>query len=174
VAATEAEATYPHAADAHAQQVAQLEKQRGDTREEVKRLEAELASLQADREALNTGFDELRQKSEELEKLVAEVEPKTRLVPFKLLATHLQCTVPEGSTKSKSKKCVVLTVENCRHQLSLYAHISKVTWQFDAADRIAGAVSDDVTGDIRHFDIDPESMSKFEIANQLWDLMERV
>lgn len=59
-----------------------------------------------------------------------------------------------------------------RHQLSLYAHISSITWQFDNEDRVEGAVSDPVSGDIRHFDLDPKAMTQFEIANHLWELME--
>lgn len=43
-----------------------------------------------------------------------------------------------------------------RHHLSLYAHISKITWQFDARNRVAGVVSDPDAADARPFSFDPE------------------
>lgn len=55
-----------------------------------------------------------------------------------------------------------------RHQLSLFAHISKVTWRLDVEDRIAGTVSDNKTGDLRPFDIDPRSLDTYSVVNSLW------
>lgn len=55
----------------------------------------------------------------------------------------------------------------CRHQLSLYAHVSKVTWQFEAPARVAGTVCNP----LRTFDYDPGTTPNFEIVNSLWDLM---
>lgn len=57
----------------------------------------------------------------------------------------------------------------CRHELSLYAHISKINWQFDKG-RIAGAVSDPASGDIRQFDIPPDTPA-FAVTNRLWKLI---
>lgn len=34
-----------------------------------------------------------------------------------------------------------------RHQLSLFAHISKITWRLDRDDRIAGTISDSKNGE---------------------------
>ena len=55
----------------------------------------------------------------------------------------------------------------CRHQLSLYAHVSKITWQFDQPSRVAGTVSNP----LRAFDFDPQATSDFDITNALWDLL---
>jgi kinetochore protein Spc24 len=55
----------------------------------------------------------------------------------------------------------------CRHQLSLYAHVSKITWQFEAPARVAGTVSNP----LRAFDFDPQATPNFEIVNTLWELM---
>ena len=60
----------------------------------------------------------------------------------------------------------------CRHQLSLYAHISKVTWHFDKRDKVAGTVSNTSTGDICKFELDPQELGEFEIVNQLWEMMD--
>lgn len=57
----------------------------------------------------------------------------------------------------------------CRHQLSLYAHVSKITWQFDRPNRVAGTVS--TPRQLRTFDFDPATTPDFAIVNELWDLM---
>lgn len=57
----------------------------------------------------------------------------------------------------------------CRHQLSLYAHVSKITWQFEAPARVAGTVS--TPQQLQPFDYDPAATPSFEIVNSLWDLM---
>ena len=58
-----------------------------------------------------------------------------------------------------------------RHQLSLYAHVSKISWEFGAGGRVAGTVSDPVSTDLRHFDLPEGSLSQFEMTNALWDLV---
>ncbi len=56
-----------------------------------------------------------------------------------------------------------------RHQLSLFAHISKITWRLDKEDCIAGTVSDPKSGDLRPFDLaDSGNKSTFEVVNSLW------
>ena len=62
----------------------------------------------------------------------------------------------------------------CRHHISLYAHISSITWQFDRCSHrsVVGVVSDPDRGDIRPFSFDPELTPTFDIVNALWDLME--
>jgi kinetochore protein Spc24 len=60
-------------------------------------------------------------------------------------------------------------VAACRHQLSLFAHISNITWNFDQKDRMAGVMSNNKTGDIKQFALDPASTNQFDIVNQLWD-----
>ena len=59
------------------------------------------------------------------------------------------------------------TLPRRRHQLSLYAHVSKITWQFDAPARVAGTVANP----LRAFDFDPAATPNFDIVNALWDLM---
>jgi len=60
---------------------------------------------------------------------------------------------------------------NKRHQLSLYAHISKMSWHFEKESTVAGIVSDPKTGDIRQFEFNPRTLSHFDIVNRLWDLV---
>lgn len=57
----------------------------------------------------------------------------------------------------------------CRHELSLYAHISNLTWQGRDASRWLGTVSDTAAGDIRTVDITEDTMSHFDMINRVWD-----
>ncbi|PNW75267.1 hypothetical protein CHLRE_12g519850v5 [Chlamydomonas reinhardtii] len=58
-----------------------------------------------------------------------------------------------------------------KHQLSLYAHITRVTWRSDQQPLVAGTVSDSSTGDIRLFSFDSAATSRFELVNALWELL---
>ncbi|KAJ9511085.1 hypothetical protein QJQ45_013161 [Haematococcus lacustris] len=58
-----------------------------------------------------------------------------------------------------------------RHQLSLFAHISKISWRLDQEERIQGTVSDTAKGDIWPVDINPSSCTPFEAVNKLWALI---
>ena len=58
-----------------------------------------------------------------------------------------------------------------RHQLSLYAHVSKITWQLDNDNMVAGTVSDPKSHDIRRFEINATTTSKFELVNALWEML---
>jgi kinetochore protein Spc24 len=63
-------------------------------------------------------------------------------------------------------------ISSSRHQLSLFAHISKITWKLDKEDSIAGTVSDQKNGDLRHFDVpDTQALSQFELVNKLWQVL---
>lgn len=59
-----------------------------------------------------------------------------------------------------------------RHHLSLYAHISKITWQFEARNRVAGVVSDPDAADMRPFSFDPDLTPPVELTDALWNLIE--
>lgn len=58
-----------------------------------------------------------------------------------------------------------------RSQVSLFAHISRITWQLDREDRIMGTVADAQQSQIRKIDIDPAACTTYEAVNQLWQLL---
>ena len=64
-----------------------------------------------------------------------------------------------------------LAFGSVRYQLSMYAHITHVTWRLEQQDAVAGTVSDSKSGDIRTFNFDPKSVSEFELVNALWELL---
>ena len=67
------------------------------------------------------------------------------------------------------------TVDAClcrhhrRYELSLYAHISNITWQLERGTScVRGTVSDLVSKDIKSISLDPATMSEFELVNAVW------
>ena len=60
----------------------------------------------------------------------------------------------------------------CRHELSLYAHISNLTWQGHNAKHWLGTVSDTTAGDIRIVDLADDQLSQFDMINKVWDIID--
>lgn len=61
---------------------------------------------------------------------------------------------------------------SCRHELSLYAHISKLTWHGKEPDMWQGTVSDSAAGDIRTINLNSSKLSHFEMVNRVWDMID--
>eukprot|EP00963_Diacronema_lutheri_P006946 scaffold622_cov335-Pavlova_lutheri.AAC.14 len=73
--------------------------------------------------------------------------------------------------KRKVEELARREIPRTKHELSLYAHVSKIAWHYEHGNRIQGLASDPAKGDAHTFDFDPVNFSKYEIANKLWDLM---
>ena len=58
----------------------------------------------------------------------------------------------------------------CRHKLSLYAHISKIVWDFEQCDRVAGVIDDPSQSNLGTFDLG--SSTTFESVNALWKIID--
>lgn len=70
------------------------------------------------------------------------------------------------------QELATITEPHARHELSLYAHISKLTWQGRSSQHWLGAVSDSAAGDIRTIDLDSQQLSEFEMVNRVWDIID--
>uniref|UniRef100_A0A7S0V9M4 Kinetochore protein Spc24 n=1 Tax=Polytomella parva TaxID=51329 RepID=A0A7S0V9M4_9CHLO len=75
-----------------------------------------------------------------------------------------------SDTQQKLQEREASEEPNLRHQLSLYAHITKVFWT-DEDGQVAGTISNPQVGDIKSFSLDPLKHSKFELVNALWDMI---
>lgn len=53
----------------------------------------------------------------------------------------------------------------------MYAHVTRVTWRVDQGSTVAGTVCDTKSGDIRQFHFNPDTVTKFELVNALWELL---
>lgn len=126
-----------------------------------------LQGLQAQRAQLKGQVAALQAKADHIEEIVTQAEPRTRCgavggwVVRVLDAPAWPCLPPANARCSAHGPR--------RHQLSLYAHVSKITWQFDRPTRVAGTVS--TPSQLRPFDFDPAATPDFEIVNQLWEMM---
>ena len=61
----------------------------------------------------------------------------------------------------------------CRHELSLYVHVSNISWKLQGAEsRVAGTLCSPGKKDVRSIDLDPAGKSQFDIINSIWALMD--
>lgn len=59
-----------------------------------------------------------------------------------------------------------------RYKLSLYAHVSKISWVNPEDDTVVeGTISKPDGGDLRTFRLPVNSMSETQIVNALWDML---
>ncbi|KAL3142886.1 hypothetical protein ABBQ38_003174 [Trebouxia sp. C0009 RCD-2024] len=84
----------------------------------------------------------------------------------KLASAHLQ------NRGQQVQELATISEPRARHEVSLYAHISKLTWQKSGPAVWRGAVSDSAAGDIRTIDIDTSMLSHFEMVNRVWDAID--
>lgn len=115
-----------------------------------------MRKLQAATDACKENIERYRNEVNALEKQKVNIKENE-------ISAHAQ--------KKKVEELAKKEIPRTKHELSLYAHISKIAWHYDNEDKIQGLVSDPAKGDVKTFELDPEDLSKFEIANKLWDLM---
>ncbi|KAL4857281.1 hypothetical protein ACK3TF_002572 [Chlorella vulgaris] len=113
--------------------------------QQVQELNAAALEARENVDSLNSQLHALHQQREGIKGQVAQLQQK---------ADHIEQIVTEAEPRT-------------RHQLSLYAHVSKITWLFEQRSRVAGTVSNP----LRTFDFDPAANSDFEVTNALWELM---
>eukprot|EP00602_Paraphysomonas_sp_CaronLab_P007758 CAMPEP_0185028428 /NCGR_PEP_ID=MMETSP1103-20130426/14134_1 /TAXON_ID=36769 /ORGANISM="Paraphysomonas bandaiensis, Strain Caron Lab Isolate" /LENGTH=198 /DNA_ID=CAMNT_0027562847 /DNA_START=90 /DNA_END=686 /DNA_ORIENTATION=- len=92
-------------------------------------------------------------KTEEISKLASkavELQEKTK-----------ECTLDEHMTESRTS-----------YALSLYSKVSNISWDYDAAPgHLAGCFGNDETMEFVNFDFDMSTMSSYDLANSLWDMI---
>ncbi|EIE27418.1 hypothetical protein COCSUDRAFT_64220 [Coccomyxa subellipsoidea C-169] len=121
---------------AHAGRMKELLSARTSTHSAVEQLNKEKRFLQDQQTSLQQQATEVQLRSERVEELVTETEPRTR------------------------------------HELSLYVHITNISWHLqNNHNRISGKVHRPATKDIRHIDIDPSDKSQFDVVNSIWDTL---
>ncbi|KAL4452276.1 hypothetical protein ABPG75_007938 [Micractinium tetrahymenae] len=131
----------------HAEQAAAYPREEDAHAEQVVALETARAEAQENVDGMNQRLQELQAQRTQLKGQVAALQAK---------ADHIEEIVTQAEPHT-------------RHQLSLYAHVSKITWQFDRPARMAGTVS--TPSQLRPFDFDPAATPDFDIVNQLWEMM---
>mmetsp|Transcript_11866 Transcript_11866/g.15524 ORF Transcript_11866/g.15524 Transcript_11866/m.15524 type:complete len:207 (-) Transcript_11866:158-778(-) len=62
-------------------------------------------------------------------------------------------------------------IPRLKHEISLYAHVTHLKWDYNS-DKLSGVIAAPDSEEVRHFEFDPSQMSKFEIANRIWDAID--
>ena len=102
---------------------------------------------------------------------VAQMEEELRRLGGEKSAAHGRLCDAEA-VRADADAMESEALPRAKHELSLYAHVSKVIWHSELSGRVCGNVSDLANADIRPFDMDPRATSQYEIANKLWGLMD--
>ncbi|PRW57531.1 kinetochore Spc24-like [Chlorella sorokiniana] len=113
---------------------------------------AQVAALSTASAVAHENVDALNRQLQALQAQRTDI--KTQVAALQRKADHIEQIVTDAEPRT-------------RHQLSLYAHVSKITWQFEAPARVAGTVANPM----RTFDFDPATTPNFDIVNALWELM---
>ncbi|KAJ1425073.1 hypothetical protein B484DRAFT_480387 [Ochromonadaceae sp. CCMP2298] len=59
------------------------------------------------------------------------------------------------------------------YAISLYAKVSNITWDYKAAPgKLAGCIGVEERRELRSFEIDTRACDSFQLANQLWEMIE--
>lgn len=115
---------------------------------------AQVAAMASTREEAQENVDSMNRQLQDLQAQRAQL--KGQVAALQAKADHIEEIITQAEPHT-------------RHQLSLYAHVSKITWQFDRPNRVAGTVS--TPSQLCPFDFDPAAMPDFDIVNQLWEMM---
>jgi len=90
---------------------------------------------------------------------------------------HMQAELKSQNANLKVKKQEVDAIEmddvpRAKHELSLYAHISKISWQYETTDSIKGRVNAHEGKDLQVIDYAVGDRSEYQLANDLWNLID--
>ncbi|KAL0026449.1 hypothetical protein WJX79_010757 [Trebouxia sp. C0005] len=125
--------------------------------------------------------DDIKITISEMSRLVQETqEAATRL---EAPEAHVQRVHRLSSSTQEAKEnlqsrgqqvqeLATISEPHARHELALYAHISKLSWQGKGPQKWSGTVSDSAAGDIRIVDLDSQQLSNFEMINKVWDIID--
>eukprot|EP00793_Prasinoderma_coloniale_P001560 PRCOL_00003364-RA len=166
-----------HVRVAAAEMAALCEAKQGDLQGAIRDLTRRVATVE--RDAAPTEPPEAHERRvAEAEEQKADAEQVVRQYEDQLAALELEKANAASrmsavaSTRAETDTLEAEALPQNKHELSLYAHVSKIIWHYEAGERVRGNVSDPAKADIRPFDMDPAKTSNFDIANSLWDLME--
>mmetsp|Transcript_26960 Transcript_26960/g.31359 ORF Transcript_26960/g.31359 Transcript_26960/m.31359 type:complete len:252 (-) Transcript_26960:70-825(-) len=95
--------------------------------------------------------------------LKEEKEMKARIDEYKIQASQEVEQIDEVEEEKK------VECDRLRNQISMYAVITGIKWDYDTIESIAGEVEIPSKGKHVRFEIDPEQYSPFEVTNMLWD-----
>lgn len=139
------------------------------------------ASIDDERRALGEEARELSQETSRVRELEAEVAAlEGSRADTRAARRRAEIAIPEHEAAAAEEVAEVDEIEfrhvrnlpKIRQELSLHALMTNVKWDFSRRDALAGEVSLPARAEHRRFEIDKERLSDFEIAEQLWEMIE--
>jgi len=127
----------------------------------------ELGGLEEQRQHLSTlegEVDHLRAKTLELMKKRQEIDRK--ICEYNIEASQEIEQIDEVEERKK------MEVPRLQQQISLYASISGIKWNYDCADSLAGEIEISSKHLHKRFSIDKDKYNAFEIADIIWSMSE--
>jgi len=139
-------------------------------------------TLQSEKDDLTAQNEkEMRQENDKLKKQLARVESEAsgleaNIKELNLERDRLRTSLDEMEEKNDNRKKQLSEHEHrVKHELSLFAHISKINWtatEEGGKGEIRGVISKTNKGGLNTFCFDTKKVSKYHIANKLWDAMD--
>jgi kinetochore protein Spc24 len=116
-----------------------------------------LKQVEAERLAAGEYLTSMEHEAQSLEQM--QVELRARGASLKVKRQEIDAMAMEEVPRTK-------------HELSLYAHISKISWHYEATDRIRGRVNAHENKEVHPIDFALGDVSEYQLANDLWNIID--
>jgi len=116
-----------------------------------------LAQVEAEKRAAEEYYTSMEQEAHSLDHMQAEL--KAHGANLKVKRQEIDAMAMEEVPRTK-------------HELSLYAHISKISWHYEVTDRIRGRVNAHERKDVHPIDFAVDDRTPYQLANDLWNLID--
>ena len=135
--------------------------------------ETQLASLKAEKASIEKNIAALNRCKDDTEARIAtkEAERKKEERALEDVKRRLEAMGHQEATVKQVRK---QDLPMLKHALSLYANVTKISWDYASYDegKVAGTIVNSATGVVKDFSYDSAEQSPFEIANSIWMSME--
>jgi kinetochore protein Spc24 len=147
----------------------------------IKQLQKKVTDLEERKnELVSQNEEEMRQENEKLKEELSQMNAETKSLEGSLKELEaerdgLNRTLVEREENHQNQNRTNTENEHrIKHELSLFAHISKINWTSTNKDasKIQGVISKTNKGDLNTFCFDTRKMSKYQMANKLWEAMD--
>ena len=157
------------------------EEKKESAKQSIKHLQKQLDELGSKKQSLIAqNEEEKRQENEQLKEELCQVESEAQTLERDINKlqqerdTLKNVLLEREENQVDQNKSIREHEHRVKHELSLFAHISKINWTSTDKDasKIQGVISKTNKGDLNTFCFDTRKISKYQIANKLWDAME--
>mmetsp|Transcript_293 Transcript_293/g.722 ORF Transcript_293/g.722 Transcript_293/m.722 type:complete len:351 (-) Transcript_293:1837-2889(-) len=159
------------------------EEKDASAKESIKQLQKQVEGLEREREDLVAqNEEEKRHENDKLKRQLAKAEAEAEAMEENIKELQVERDELKASLVQTEDKYMDRTKQlseqehRVKHELSLFAHISKINWtatdEVGGKNEIRGVISKTNQGDLNTFCFDTKKTSRFHIANKLWDAMD--